>query len=33
MCFQLAQDLTVVMPNWTRSNVSHGQLLRLVEAG
>jgi hypothetical protein len=31
--FQLAQDLAVVMSNWTRSNVSHEQLLRLVEVG
>jgi hypothetical protein len=31
--FQLARDLTVVMSNWTRSNVSHEQLLCLVEAG
>jgi hypothetical protein len=31
--FQLAQDLVVVMSNWTRSNVSHEQLLHLVEVG
>jgi hypothetical protein len=31
--FELAQDLTVVMSNWTHSNVSHEQLLCLVESG
>jgi hypothetical protein len=33
LCFQLVQDLAAVMSNWTRSNVSREQLLRLVEAG
>jgi hypothetical protein len=30
--FQLAQDFAVAMSNWTPSNVSHEQLLHLVEA-
>jgi hypothetical protein len=33
LCSKIAQDLAVVMSNWTRSNVSREQLLRLVEAG
>jgi hypothetical protein len=31
--FQLAQDFTIAMSNWTCSNVSREQLLRLVKAG
>jgi hypothetical protein len=31
--FQLARDFAVMMSNWTRSKVSHEQLLRLIEAG
>jgi hypothetical protein len=33
LCFQLAQDLAVVMSNWMRSNVSREQLLHFIEAG
>jgi hypothetical protein len=33
LCFQPTQDSAVAMSNWTRSNVSCEQLLRLVEAG
>jgi hypothetical protein len=31
--FQLAQGLAAAMSNWTCSNVTHEQLLRLVKAG
>jgi hypothetical protein len=31
--FQPARDFAAVMSNWMRSNVSHEQLIRLVEAG
>jgi hypothetical protein len=31
--FQLARDFAVMMSNWTRSNISREQLLRLVEVG
>jgi hypothetical protein len=33
LLFLLARDLAVMMSNWTHSNVSREQLLRLVEAG
>jgi hypothetical protein len=31
--FQLAHDFVIAMSNWTRSNISREQILRLVEAG